>query len=240
MARPTQRGNPSARVLRRGGAIALDDPRDQPRSVTLRGTVTGTTVQDARDKADALKLALRKNSGAQITFDDLLTRFINARVQSVKVPPFGPSMIQRKLSVEVTLTVLDPYSYDITQTVTTLDNTVRRLQLGTGPSLPIITIAGATVNPVLTFFKYDGTILGTMNITFTGISSDTLVINCDSKTVTLNGVNRLDLLTTGDFFRMEPLTSQLGLGVAAGDRPYITASADAATSRTTAFNRAWR
>lgn len=110
------RDTPTARVLRRGGARVLDNPRDGTRQLTLRGTITGTSADDARNKADAMKLALSVNTGAQLTFEDEPGRYVTARCQSFRVPPYGPSLIQRKLSVEAVLTAHDPYSYDIDDT----------------------------------------------------------------------------------------------------------------------------
>jgi predicted phage tail component-like protein len=106
------RQTPSGQVLRRPGARVLDKPREQARSITLKGTILGTSADDARNKADALKLALSKNAGVQLTFDDEPTRYVTARCESFKVPPIGPSMIQPKLTVEATLTAHDPYAYD--------------------------------------------------------------------------------------------------------------------------------
>jgi phage-related protein len=107
------RQTPTAQVLRRGGSRVIDKPRDQPRQVTLRGTIMGATVADARDKADALKNALSKNSGVQLTFDDEPTRYVTARCENFRIPPYGPSMLQNRMSVEAVMTAHDPFSYDI-------------------------------------------------------------------------------------------------------------------------------
>lgn len=107
------RRTPSAEVLRRGGSRVLDKPREQTRSVTLRGTVLGSSADDARNKLDALKMALSINSGAQLTFDDEPTRYVLARCEGFRVPPSGASMIQSKLTVEATMVAYDPYSYDL-------------------------------------------------------------------------------------------------------------------------------
>lgn len=230
------RKTPSAQVLKRGGERALDNPRDQARSLSLKGTITGITAQDARDKADALKLALSKNTGAQITFDDLLTRFIIARCESFKVPPYGPSMIQRKLSVEIGLVAYDPFSYSTSLTgPITLDATSGVHQtIGTAPSRPIITLTGAQTNPVLTLFDTTGAVvLGTLSLTVTMIAGDTLVIDCDAKTIKLNGNNRLDVLTTGDFFVFDPLVDP------SPAIQYTSGGAGAGTGTFT-WRKAWR
>lgn len=230
------RQTPSAQILKRGGARALDNPRDQPRGLVLRGTIIGTSVQDARDKSDALKLALSKNTGAQLTFDDLLTRYVIARCESFKVPPYGPSMIQSKLTVEATLTAHDPFSYSTGNTgPITLDGTATVHQaIGTATSRPIITLTGAQTNPVL--IMWDATsavVLGTMSLTVTMIAGDTLVIDCDAKTIKLNGANRLDILTTGDFFVFDPLVDT------SPAIQYASGGAGAGTGTFT-WRKAWR
>jgi phage-related protein len=230
------RKTPSAAVLKRGGERALDNPRDQARSITIKGTVIGTSAQDARDKTDALKLALSKNTGAQITFDDLLTRFIIARCESFKVPPFGPSMIQRKLAVEIILVAYDPFTYSTGNTgPITLDGTTTVHQsIGTAPSRPIITLTGAQTNPVLVMWDTTGTVvLGTISLTVTMIAGDTLVIDCDAKTIKLNGNNRLDTLTSGDFFLFDPLVDT------SPSLQYSSGGAGAGTGTYT-WRKAWR
>lgn len=224
---------PSAKVLRRGGARVLDNPRDQVRQLTLRGTVTGTTAQDARDKIDALKLALSLPTGAQFTFDDLLTRYVIARCESFRVPPFGPSMIQRKLAVEILLTAHDPYSY--ATTLTTVAGNTPALPLGTGPMRPVITLTGAVTNPVITWKNNAGATVGTLSFTVTMIAGDVLIVDSDAKTVKLNGVNRLDLIASGDFFTFDPAEPQF-------QNPYgtFTVAPAPATSISTSYRKSWR
>jgi phage-related protein len=200
---------PAAQVLKRGGLRVLDNPRAGARQLTIRGTIRGTTAADARTKADAFKLALSKRIGAKFVFDDILTRYVMARLQSFRIPPYGPSMLQKDLSVEASFLAHDPYSYE-TSTVgpVTLDGTSGAHQtLGTGPSRPVITLTGAQTNPTLNLWDTTSLIsLGTMQFTLTMIAGDVLVIDCDAKTVKLNGVNRLDALTGGDFLVFDPLT----------------------------------
>lgn len=230
------RQTPSAPVLRRPGSRVLDNPRDQKRQVTLRGTIIGTSAQDARDKADALKFALSRNSGAQITFDDLLTRYVIGRCEAFRAIPFGASMLQRKLAVEATMVAYDPFSYAISLTgPITLDGTTTVHQtLGTAPSRPIITLTGAQTNPVLNLWDTTGTVLlGSISLIVTMIAGDTLVIDCDAKTIKLNGNNRLDLLNTGDFFTFDPLVD------ASPSIQYASGGAGAGTGTYT-WRKSWR
>jgi hypothetical protein len=228
-----RRDIPSAKILRRGGARVLDTPRDQSRQLTLKGTIISTTTQDARDKIDALKLALSIPTGAQLTFDDLLTRYVIARCESFRVPPFGPSMIQRKLAVEVMLTAHDPFSYDTT--LTTVAGNTPALPLGTGPMRPVITLTGAVTNPVITWKNNAGATVGSLTLTVIMIAGDVLIVDSDLKTIKLNGVNRLDLLTAGDFFTFDPADPQY-------QAPYgtFTVAPAPGTSTSTSYRKSWR
>lgn len=230
------RTTPAAQIIKRGGSRPVDNPRDQKRPITLKGTIIGTSAQDARDKADALKLALSRNIGAQLTFDDLLTRYIVARCEAFSVVPFGASMLQRKLSVVATMMAYDPFSYATALTgPITLDATAANHQaIGTAPSRPIITLTGAQTNPVLNLWDTTGTVLlGSIALTVVMIAGDTLVIDCDAKTIKLNGVNRLDLLTTGDFFVFDALVD------ASPSIQYASGGAGAGTGSFT-WRKAWR
>jgi predicted phage tail component-like protein len=131
------RQTPSAQVLRRGGARVLDKPRDQARQLTLRGTIMGASASDARDKADALKAALCRNSGVQLTFDDEPTRYVLARCEAFRVPPTGPSLIQNRLTVEATMTAHDPFAYD-------LDDVAMMAWYDVGDTLPGETFSAST------------------------------------------------------------------------------------------------
>jgi len=111
------RQTPNAQVLRRAPRV-LDKPRDQAWQFTIRGTIMGTSASDARTKSDALKLALCKNAGAQLVFDDTPTRYVTARCEGFRVPPSGASMIQNRLSVEATMVAYDPFMYDLADAAT--------------------------------------------------------------------------------------------------------------------------
>lgn len=228
------RSTPSAQVLKRGGARVLGDPRDQPRQISLRGWIHGTSTQDARNKADALKLAIKKLTGAKLSFDDYPTRYVIARCDSLRVPALSLSMVTPKLQFEATLTAHDPYSYDNASVgPVALDGTANNHQaLGTGPSKPIITLVGAKTNPVLTLWDATGLVqLGQLTFTVVLGGGDTLVIDCDAKTVKLNGVNRVDLLTTGDFFIFEPLVDTA---------PAIAMTGTGAGTGSFTYRKAWR
>lgn len=227
------RATPSAAVLKRGGARVLGDPRDQPRQISLRGWIHGTSTQDARNKADAFKLAMKRLTGAKMSFDDYPTRYVVARCDSLRIPALSMSMATEKLQFEATLTAHDPYSYD--NALTTIAGNTQPLPQGTGPSRPIITLTGAVVNPVLTLKNNAGVTVGTFGITVTMIAGDILVIDCDAKTLKLNGVNRLDLSTTGDFFLIDPADPQFQTPY-----PTITVAPVPGTSISTGYRKSWR
>jgi phage-related protein len=233
-----KRTHPQAVRPRRVGAMLSGTPSEAPLIVSLQGIVDGASDTVQRSNEDALVQLILRTQPAQLVFPDSATRYVSGYLDSfVTDAGAGPSMIQRTLKERIDFLLLDPYAYDLAVTTTTLDATIRRLQLGTAPSFPVITLNGALVNPVINFYKYDGTLLCTMGLTITNIAGDVLIIDMDAVTITKNGATAIATLTAGDFFSMDPMAAQLGLGVAAGDRPYITVNSGAGTS---AFRRAWR
>lgn len=203
------RQTPAVQVLRRGGMRVLDRPRDQPRQIVLHGNIRGTSTQDSRDKADALKLALSYPTGVSLTFEDLLTRYVCGRLDSFRVPPYGPSFITRDLSVEASLTAHDPYSYDIDAAVVAMPAAASTgfLLPGTAPIRPVVTIVGACVNPVISLygtFGVGGVLIGAIGLAITNGAGDVLDIDMDAKTVKQNGVNIISSIASGDFWVVEP------------------------------------
>lgn len=222
---------PTAQVIGRPGAKALADAQEGTRRVSLSGTMLDKTAALMRAKVDSVKLALLANP-LVLTFGDNTGRKVTASLTAfaVRSEPQG-AFVQEGLKVEATLTALDPLSYDIAQTNIALG--VNRLPLGTGPIRPVVTIAGASVNPTITLFNAAGGGMASLTITLTTIAGDSLVIDMDQKTIKLNGINQIAALTAGDFFSIDPL-DQANFG---GLGPYITTSSGAGT---VVYNKTWR
>lgn len=106
-----QREIPTAPVIGRGGATALADPIDQPRKVTLTGSIRSATPSATRSKIDSIKLALLASS-LELVFSDNPLRRLFAKLTAFTVKSVSGAFAQESLSVDATLTALDPYSYD--------------------------------------------------------------------------------------------------------------------------------
>jgi phage-related protein len=223
---------PTAPVSGRPGATALANPTEGVRQVTLTGTVRASTVASGRSKVDALKLALLANPLA-LTFADNSTRRVYARLKSFATQMVqgaqGP-FAQENLAVTAVLTALDPLSYDIAQSTIAIGT---RLPLGTGPIRPIVTISGASVNPIISLFNTAGVVVASITITITTILGDTLVVDMDAKTVKKNGVSSIASVTAGDFFSIEP-ADQVNFG---GAGPWVGTTSGAGDVR---YYKSWR
>jgi hypothetical protein len=102
-------------VIGRQGVKDLADPQEQPRKLSLRGMVRGSSVADARAKLDALKIALAAKA-IQLTFADQPTRFVTGRLDSFTAPPLTGSLVHGAMPVDATFMCGDPYFYDIALT----------------------------------------------------------------------------------------------------------------------------
>lgn len=215
------RQTPSAQVLKRGGARVLDKPRDQVRQVVLRGTIMGDTLADSRNKADALKLALCRNAGAQLTFEDQPTRYVIAWCEQFRMPPYGPAMLQNRVTVEATMTAHDPFSYDLDLAETLAFYTP-------GDAIPTETFTRGTVAP---YFDVNG-ILQTAAI---NQRRDANYIN-GVRTALFEATARNDVLWNRDLTNavwvgtnMSATRDQVGLDGAANTATRLTATAANAT-----------
>lgn len=216
----------------RAGAIALADPQEQPRKLTLRGTILGLSASDARAKMDALKAAMFATP-LTLSFPDQPTRQVYAGVDSWPVTPPPVSTYAKMLAIEIGLTLNDPYSYDTAFTPVT-GTGHHALPLGTGTVRPLITMAGPVSGPVTFGYYAHGVLTQQMVMSLNLVSGDTLAIDCDAMTVEINNVNTISSLAAGDFFVFDPTRD----GDAVTGWPYLTASPDAAFS--VAYRKAWR
>jgi phage-related protein len=222
----------------RAGAYPSAATQEGPRKLSLAGTVMGSTADEVRANIDALRALLLSVQPAVISFPDSPLRYVSAYLdQYVTEIGAGPSMIAKALRARIDLSLLEPYAYDIDAQAIPVAAGINRAPLGTAPSFPVITIAGAAVNPVLSLYRYDGTLLGTLGLALTTVAGDSLVIDMDRKTITKNGASVLAALASGDFFALDPVQAQLGLGSAAGFQGYVTVSSGAGTM---SYRRAWR
>lgn len=134
------------------------------------------------------------------------------------------------LSVEVGLIALK-----IVQGERTLAEmrSLTRVPMGTGPVRPLVTILGASTNPVITLHNRFGVPVTSVSLTITTVGGDVLAIDMDSKTIKKNGVSVISAISAGDFFSIDP-ADQANYG---GAGPFISSSSGAIT---VASYRTWR
>lgn len=193
-----------AHVIDRAGARRMGSEQEQPRKLVLRGLVQGDTVQQARDRLDSLKIALMAAT-VDFTFSDITTRYVRGTLESFTTPSEGPFLIQRKLRVEIALTCLDPYFYDIS---TTSVGSGVAMPLGTGIVRPVLTVTGPATgthtNPSFTFRRNDGTTITTLTFTGTLVAGETLTVDLDAMTAK-KGAASVIANMSGDFFVVDPV-----------------------------------
>lgn len=221
-------------LLNRAGATALQRPQEQPRKLTIAGSIIGSSVSDRLAKADALKAALSSASGVQLVFPDMPNRYLTVFLDTFTVnATVGAVFAERTVFVDIGLTAYDPYFYDSTLTTVASGASIA---LGTAPSRPVITVAGAS-SFSLNFYIVDtpaGNDLRDLALTGSTIAGDTLVIDCDAMTITKNGVNALASLVGGDFFVLDPALAIFQ----ASPAPRFYANGN--TNATMTYRKAWR
>lgn len=226
---------PTSPIIGRGGLKPLADPVEGARQISLTSTTRSATATLTRTQIDNIKLALLANP-LSLVFADHSDRHVYATLKSFGVRALqgasGP-FVQEALSVEAVLTAFDPLSYDNALTTITLNGSVNRLSLGTGVMRPLLTISGASVNPIFTLLNKAGVTLASLSLTLATAGGDTLLVDMDSKTIRKNGVSVLSAISAGDFFSVDP-ADQANFGT---PFPYITSSSG---SGTTAYYRTWR
>ncbi|MGI8548791.1 MAG: hypothetical protein ACR2M1_15925 [Gemmatimonadaceae bacterium] len=196
----------SVAIPGRAGVTPLAAPQEQPRTLTLKGTIMGADAADARVKLDALKLAL-VTAPLTITFSDHPDRMVYADPEGLSSPPAEMgSHIAKDLPVEITLQCMDPLSYDsaFTSLVIPSGQTIV-LPMGTGPVLPLLSVSGASTNPTIILTDSNGNVWGEMYFNGLALSaSDSLVVDCEAMTVRVDNANALSRWTAGDFIEIDP------------------------------------
>jgi hypothetical protein len=78
--------------------------------------------------------------------------------------------------------------------------------LGTQLVWPIttVTFSGSAASTTLTYKHYDGTPLGSLELTHAFVNTDVVSVDHNLMAVTLNGARKDSLITNGDFFALDP------------------------------------
>ena len=94
-----------------------------------------------------------------------------------------PRLVNTAAKGTLRFEALDPYWYDRDPTVVSAPAAVRvRCPLGTAPVAPVLQIAGAATNPVLTLRNQAGDSVLTLTWTGSLLSTDYLEIDCAART----------------------------------------------------------
>ena len=222
---------------RPGQLIINPTPDVAPIRYIARGIVEGTDVATCRANVDKLKALFASVSGIAVGFLDQPGRAVTAYCTHFAHPVVAAQMISRKIAVEIGLVAFDPYEYDTAAQNIALTAAAANLALGTGPVRPVITITGASVNPVFTLKNSAGTVIGSLALTITTVAGDSLVIDCAKCTIRLNGVNRLNALTGGDFFTLDVVAQGV---FGSSSWPTLTVAGLGTGTAAAVYKKAWR
>jgi hypothetical protein len=127
--------------LGRAGAKKLAPAAEQPRKLTLRGTMRAATAAATRANIDALKLALLADP-LKLTFADHNDRYVQATLESFTAPLIVGPFVQENLQIEAGLTSYDPLTYDSLTECSDGTWLGHSAVAGTGPGRPVVTHVG--------------------------------------------------------------------------------------------------
>lgn len=173
------------------------------RTIEVSGLIRGTDADDAEVKVNALKDALFGRS-VEISYGfQTGTRSYVGVLQGLEAGLFAPGNLGGWVSVTLSFLCPDPYAQDDTPTVTAGTAGVPvAVQVGTGPSWPVVEISGPAVTPTLTFKNSAGVTIGTMVFTnnLAG-SGNKFIVNPQAFTVVNElGVSQMANLAAGYAF----------------------------------------
>jgi phage-related protein len=228
---------PTTPIPGRQGVTVLGPTQEQSRTLTLRGHVRGTTATQQRAFVDALKLALCAVPVSVILPDHPDRFYLAVRASATLTPASRGSMVATTQPIDITLTVMDPYAYDVALTTVNVTgaSAYTAIPLGTAPVRPKFTMSGPNANPLRFYLVSDTVVTTFMTLRVGGTlgSGDTLVVDHEAQTIRKNGVNVLALLQEGDFFQIDPAAHIVG-----GQPPRVVA--EGAMPFTVTYRKAWR
>jgi hypothetical protein len=202
-------------------------PQLAPRTITVTGTVLAATAAALETALDNLK-AKFVPATVRARFVNNATREWVTRLTEFTVTPLpGPQFLQAARSVSLKLLALDPYGYDLSNTVIgSITNADSACAVGTAPSRPVLRCTGAATNPLWTYKNQGGTTIQTLQLTITVAGGDWVEVDCAAKTIRKSVSSVItDALTTlsgGDFIALDPKdgTPTLRVSVGTGQATY--------------------
>lgn len=186
------------------GVIALATPAIEPRSLTLTGTLQGSTAVDVRTKRDLLLAVLRRGR-VTLRLADAPTRELPIEILTAKIASTGAQQLARTLPITIEALGLDPFWRDVTPTVVSLSTTPAPCALGTAPVAPVIVCSAP--GPVLSLTQR--TALGDVVtvLQLAGLEAAVpLTIDCAARTIRQGEVSMISALISGDFPVLDAIT----------------------------------
>lgn len=149
-----------------------------PRVINVTGVVEQATNALLKTALDELFGRLTQPVDILVRFVDGSDRFVTARLVVSTLPVTPPRFTQRKQRVQFQLRADNP---TLTETLptTTAFNTITEMPLGSAISLPLIVLAGAVTNPVVTYRDNNGKIITTTGVTVVVAGGEDLLIDSE-------------------------------------------------------------
>jgi uncharacterized protein (DUF697 family) len=180
-----------------------------PRKITVTGAIGAATVAALETALDTFKAKLVPST-VRARFANLATREWTVVPTGFVVTPFpGPGFLHVYRQFTLDLLALDPYGYDISDTVVgSIVNADSACAVGTAPSRPVLRCTGAAMNPLWTYKSQAGTTIQTLQLTITVAGGDWVEVDCATSTIrkSVSSVitDAITTLTSGDFIVLDP------------------------------------
>lgn len=238
---PSHRDRVSQLPTRVGAIILAPDAETAPRSITVSGVITATSLRLVRTAVDNLKARLFAGT-VEVRFRDHVDRVVYARCEEKRVvaspPQFADAVTGRSWTrISFALFCPDPLIYAREATVVGFSDLRREAPLGTAVSAPTLRIMGPATNPTIRYRDVRGAIRTEMEFgALSLLSTDYLEIDCERFTVKqfTSGVesNAIDELTSaGTFVALDPQDGD-------GDASYPTLEVTSGTGEAL-YRRSW-
>jgi hypothetical protein len=213
------------------GVTLLAAPQIDARSISLTGTVQGTTAIDVRAKRDALLAVLRRGR-VRLRLGDAPTRELPVEILSAKIASTGAQQLARTLPITIECLALDPFWRDVTPQVVALGLSPTPLPLGTAPVAPVLVCSAP--GPVLAITLRTALGASVTSLQLAGLEAGVAcTIDCAARTIRQGAVSMISALISGDF----PVLDVVDQGdFAASAWPTLAVSQGTATAT---YTRRW-
>lgn len=167
-----------------GQLVTSPEPQVWPRQLVIAGAVQAATVGELERKVDTLKALFLSGGEVEVRFSTAPDRVHYARVESVQVPPLAPVLVQTVSRFSATLRSDVPLAFERAGLVVSFAGGPAELELGTGPSAPVIRISGPVTDPVVTYRDAWGREVARLEIDADLDATEYLLIDCARQEVT--------------------------------------------------------